>query len=173
MEYSFTLTYRLPDDAADVDETVERLGEAGCNDALIGLGQSGRIALAFDREANSAREAMVSALGDVKRAIPAASLIEASPDLVGLSDVAEIVGVSRQNMRKLMMNSASFPSPIHAGSTVIWHLAHILAWLDAKGCYEFDTKILEVAGSAMLINFAKESRQHGANIPSDISEVTA
>jgi predicted DNA-binding transcriptional regulator AlpA len=172
MEYSFTLTYRLPAYDCDVDETVERLGEAGCHDALIGLGQPGRIALAFAREANTAREAMVSALGDVKRAIPAATLIEASPDLVGLSDVAEVVGVSRQNMRKLMMNSPSFPSPVHAGSTVVWHLAHILAWLEAKGCYEFDTKIFEVAETAMLINFAKESRQHGANIPSDISALT-
>lgn len=173
MEYSFTLTYRLTEDAGDVDEIVERLGASGCDDALIGLGQPGRIGLEFIREAHSAREAMVSALGDVKRAIPAATLIEASPDLVGLSDVAQVVGLSRQNMRKLMVNAGGFPSPVHAGSTVVWHLADILAWLDLKGTYKFEKTILEVAKTAMLVNFAKESRHHEPIIPRDISELIA
>lgn len=116
---------------------------------------------------------MLSALADTRRAIPTASLIEAAPDFVGLSDVADVVGLSRQNMRKLMLNACGFPSPVHAGSTVLWHLADILSWLDAKGTYQFDESILEVAKTAMLINFAKESRYHGQIIPKDISELTA
>jgi predicted DNA-binding transcriptional regulator AlpA len=173
MEYSFSLTYRLAEDSGDVDQIIERLGAAGCDDALVGVGQPGRIGLDFIREAGTAREAMVSALRDVKAAIPAATLMEASPDLVGLSDVAEVVGLSRQNMRKLMVNSGGFPSPVHAGSTAVWHLADILSWLDAKGTYRFEKSILEVAKTAMLINFAKESRYHQQVIPKDISELTA
>ncbi len=173
MEYSFTLTYRLPADGDDVDRLVERLGAAGCDDALVGVGQPGRIGLDFIREAGTAREAMVSALRDIKGAIPSAVLTEASPDLVGLSDVAEIVGVSRQNMRKLMVNSDGFPSPVHAGSTVLWHLADILSWLDSKGTYGVEKSILEVAKTAMLINFAKEARHHEQVVPSDIAELTA
>ena len=132
MEYIFTLKYRLAEGATEVDELVERLGAAGCDDSLIGLGAPGRIALEFTREAPDARTAMVSALEDVKRAIPTARLIEASPDFVGLSDVAELVGVSRQNMRKLMVNSSSFPMPVHEGSAAVWHLADILSWLDTQ-----------------------------------------
>lgn len=173
MDYVFTLKYRLAEDAGDVDELVERLGAAGCDDSLIGLGTPGRIALEFTRDATDARTAMVSALQDVKRAIPTARLIEASPDFVGLSDVAELVGVTRQNMRKLMVGSGSFPMPVHEGSAAVWHLADILSWLDAKGSYSFERSILDVAKTAMLLNFAKESRQQEAAIPHDIWELTA
>lgn len=173
MEYIFTLKYLLIEDASDADELVERLAAAGCDDSLIGLGIPGRIALEFTREANSAREAMVSALADVKRAIPTARMIEAVPDFVGLSDVAEVVGVTRQNMRKLMVNARSFPIPVHEGSAAVWHLADILSWLDAKGTYQFDKSILEVAKTAMQLNFARESRRQASNIPRDIWELTA
>ena len=45
MEFSFTLKYQLSDDDCNLDELVERLGAAGCDDALVGIGQPGRIAL--------------------------------------------------------------------------------------------------------------------------------
>jgi hypothetical protein len=101
MEYEFTLSFKLPVDEADTDTLVERLGAAGCDDALVGIGQSGRIALNFTREAGSAQEAIVSALRDVKKAIPAARLVEAGPDLVGLTDVAALVGVTRLHQRRV------------------------------------------------------------------------
>lgn len=54
---------------------------------------------------------MVSALADARRAMPSATLIEAVPDLVGLTDIADAVGMSRQNMRKLMIGyPESFPA---------------------------------------------------------------
>ncbi|EJR8320695.1 DNA-binding protein, partial [Escherichia coli] len=43
MEYTFTLKYQLADDDRDPEALVERLGEAGCDDALIGIGQPGRL----------------------------------------------------------------------------------------------------------------------------------
>jgi len=136
MEYTFTLKYQLTDDDRDPDALVERLCEAGCDDALVGIGQPGRLALEFTREAADADEAVRSALADVRRAAPTARLIEVAPDLVGLTDVADIVGVSRQNMRKLMLaHPGSFPAPVHEGSASIWHLADVLDWLQAKGSY--------------------------------------
>ncbi|CPQ46083.1 DNA-binding protein [Bordetella pertussis] len=113
MEYLFTLKYQLADADSDLDALVERLGEAGCDDALVGMGLPGRLVLEFTREADSAEAAVRSALADVRRAMPTAALIEAAPDLVGLTDVAQIVGVSRQNMRKLMLaHPATFPAPM-------------------------------------------------------------
>jgi len=85
IEYTFTLKYRLSDDDRDADELVERLGEAGCADALVGVGIAGRLALEFTREAESAQIAVRSALEDVKNAIPSAMLVEVSPDFVGLT----------------------------------------------------------------------------------------
>lgn len=103
---------------------------------------------------------MRSALADVRLAVPSAKLIEVAPDLVGLTDVAEMVGVSRQNMRKLMLaNPGSFPAPVHEGSASIWHLADVLAWLQAKGSYSLERNVLEVARVALQVNLAKESRR--------------
>ena len=62
MEYTFTLKYPLAEHDSDPDVLVERLGEAGCDDALVGIGQPGRLALEFTREAESAQVAVRSAL---------------------------------------------------------------------------------------------------------------
>ena len=107
MEYIFTLKYQLADHDSDLDLLVERLGAAGCDDALAGVGQPGRLALEFSREAESAEEAVRTALADV-------------------------VGISRQAMRKLMLaHRATFPMPVHEGSASIWRLAEVLDWLSA------------------------------------------
>ncbi|MEF2117998.1 DNA-binding protein [Pseudomonas aeruginosa] len=160
MEYTFTLKYQLADDGWNPDVLVERLGAAGCDDALVGIGQPGRLALEFIREAENADAAVRSALADVRSAVPSARLIEVAPDLVGLTDVAEMVGVSRQNMRKLMLaNPGSFPTPVHEGSASIWHLADVLTWLQARGSYSLARDVLEVARVALQVNLAKESRR--------------
>lgn len=103
---------------------------------------------------------MRSALADVRRAAPSARLIEVAPDLVGLTDVADIVGVSRQNMRKLMLaHPGSFPAPVHEGSASIWHLADVLGWMQAKGGYALAREVLDVARAALQVNVAKEGRR--------------
>lgn len=160
MEYTFILKYQLSGDDSDADALVERLAVSGCDDAVVGIGQPGRLALEFTREADSAEKAIVTALRDVKRAIPSARLIEAAPDLVGLTDVADLVGVSRQNMRKLMIShTADFPQPVHEGSTVIWHLVDLLTWLQKKAGYATDRRIVDVAAATLQINLTKEARR--------------
>ena len=158
MEYVFTLKFQLGDAEDSVDVLVERLAEAGCDDALIGSGIKGRLALEFQREGRSAEEAVRSALRDVRRALPGATLIEAAPDLVGLAEVAELIGVSRQNMRKLMLAyPESFPAPLHEGSSSLWHLADVLAWLAPRGSYAVPEAALELATATMRVNLAREA----------------
>lgn len=160
LEYTFTLNYRLSDEDQNVDALVERLGEAGCTDALVGIGIPGRLALEFTREAASAQAAMRSALKDVKRVISGATLVEASPDFVGLTDVAEIMGVSRQAMRKLMLANGNFPLPVHEGAASVWHLADVLGWLDGRKGYRPDRLLRETAAAALEVNAAKAARRH-------------
>ena len=162
MEYTFTLKYQLTAGDCDADDLVERLGAAGCDDAMVGIGQPGRIALEFTREAPDADAALESALTDVIAAIPSAKLIEAAPDFVGLTDVAELVGVSRQNMRKLRVtHPTSFPPPVHENSAATWHLVDVLEWLQGQGGYTMEPAMVEVSRSARHINIAKEVAQLG------------
>ncbi|WP_150641526.1 helix-turn-helix transcriptional regulator [Pseudomonas fluorescens] len=160
MDYIFTLKYQLAQCDCDPDELVERLYAAGCDDALIGVGLPGRLALEFTREAATAETALRSALMDVKRIVPDARLVEVAPDFVGLTDIAEIIGVSRQNMRKLMLtHCTSFPLAVHEGKTSVWHLAEVLSWLDAKGGYRLEQPVIDVARIAQSVNLVKESRR--------------
>lgn len=163
MDYIFTLKYQLADTAEDIDALVERLGAAGCDDALAGIVLPGRLALEFTRSARTAQEAVHGALADVLRALPEARLIEAAPDLVGLTDIAELAGVSRQNMRKLMLaHPGSFPAPVHEGTTSLWHLADVLAWLQARGNYTVPDGVAEVAHAALEVNLSKEAHRLSA-----------
>lgn len=156
--FDFTLKFNLPDPAADAAAFLDRLAAAGCDDATAGIGLNGRIALEFTRESRSAADAVLGALRDVSRAIPGAVLVEAAPDFVGLTDVARILGFSRQYARKVMISSGSeFPAPVHDGNPTLWRLAKVLAWAEARGA-EVDRALLEVARAAHQVNLAREMR---------------
>jgi hypothetical protein len=124
MEYEFGLKYKVAD-GADMDELIEQLVEAGCDDALVGTGQPGRIALDFTRDASSAKNAVVSAPSAVKKASPGAKLLEVTPDFVGMTEVAEMLDVSRQNIQRLKQaHPFNFPAPVHEGSRRLASSAH-------------------------------------------------
>ena len=171
-EYEFTVKFRLPDASADPEQFIDALAEAGCDDATVGIGHPGRIVLDFTREAENALHAIASAVQAVKDAIPGAELVEASPDFVGLTDVADIAGFSRQNMRKLMLgHPATFPAPIHEGNPSLWHLASVLAWLRNQQRH-VDDALLEVAEVAMALNVAREARHLNATtLPKELARL--
>ena len=157
-QYEFTLRFVLPSMDIVSDELVERLGNAGCDDALIGVGHSGRIALEFARSSESARTAILSAIRDVRSALPEGELAEVAPDIVGLTDVAGMVGCSRQNMRKLLVASGTgMPPPIHEGTPSLWHLAPVLNWLAREKRYAVATDLLELSEAAMRVNAALDA----------------
>lgn len=160
MEYVFTLKYQLPAQDGEQAPVAQRLVAAGCADARILAGLRGRLMLAFTRAAAQADAALMGALEQVRRAVPGARLIEAGPDLVGLTDVATVVGVSRQNMRKLMLTHPStFPSPMHEGnSSSVWHLVDVLGWMKSRGSYRIEAAVLEVAAVTKSINLMREGR---------------
>ena len=156
--YEFSLKFSLPESHDSIDEVVERLGKHGCTDALVGIGKTGRLALQFSRRAPSAIDAIVSAIKDVKNAVPEAQLIEGAPDLVGLTDIAELLNFSRQNARKLIItHSETFPPPTHEGKTALWRLYTVLKWAEEKKRYTIDERLFEIAKTNMQLNIARET----------------
>lgn len=158
-DFSFVLNFALPAGQEDPAALVDALFEAGCDDATVGVGQVGTIGLDFTRSAESAEAALRSAIQDVGAAIPGATLVQAGPDLVGLSDMAEIFGFTRQNMRKYAVGKSSFPAPAHIGEPSLWHLAEIVAWLRANTSVQPRDDVFEVAKAAAKINFETEQRR--------------
>jgi len=178
-EYDFILNFNLPDIPVNLDNFLETLATEGCDDALIGIGKKGRIALNFIRESSSATEAVYSAIRDVKRAIPQAVLTEVSPDFVSLTEVAKLLGCTRQNIRNLIIkDELNSPQPIYGGTPSIWHLSDILHWLYEEKNYRnrIDPNLLELSKVNKDFNIARkwetvdpEQKQKMINFFSQIS----
>ena len=84
--------------------------------------------------------------------------MEATPDLVGLSDIATILGCSRQNIRKIMVNNGlEFPVPVHEGKSALWHLSKVLVWLKDHKSYDVECSLLDVAATNMQLNIVRDS----------------
>ena len=157
-EYEFTLKFQLPNPTTDTGMFVDALYESGCDDAIIGTGIKGFIALDFIREAPSAYDAISSAINDVRKAIPRAEIVEASPDFVGVTDVANLLGCSRQNIQKLLSNSISDrPPAVYGGAQSVWHLLEILTWLIEHKNYDIDESLVEIAKTTRSLNLVKQS----------------
>ena len=154
--WEFVLKFRLPPDREEPTAWLDALFEVGCDDATVGTGRRGSIALDFSREAVSADAAVRSAIADVLTAIPGAQLTEIAPDLVNLADLAEIVGCSRQNIRKYAAGeirtvAAAFPDPVYTGNPSLWRLAEVLVWFDRNTDLHPDPRSVELARIASKI----------------------
>ena len=158
--YTFVLNFELPQRTQNAENHLDALFEAGCDDATIGVGQYGVIGLDFARSAESAEEALRSAIDNVQTAIPGAVLVQAGPDLVGLTQIAELFSFSRQNMRKYATaHSATrdaFPAPVVAGETGLWHLAEVIAWLTTNTAVSAPSGLLDVSKATAKLNFEIE-----------------
>ncbi|MEL6552885.1 MAG: DNA-binding protein [Cyanobacteria bacterium J06621_11] len=151
--YEFILTFSLKNPDEDPSRYEAALEENDCTDALLGIGRKGLISLDFSRESVSAYEAISSAIRAVEKSIPDAELIEMEPDFVGITDIAQLVNRSRQNIRKLVYaDDSNCPDPIHGGNPALWHLCDILQWLRQEKAYEIDDEVIDVATSAKSIN---------------------
>jgi predicted DNA-binding transcriptional regulator AlpA len=158
MEYEFILKFALPSPDDDPSNFLDSLYEAGCgDDAVIGVGKRGTIALDFSRHGASAEEAVLSAVQDVTKAIPGAVLTEVTPDLVTLAGVADVIGCSRQNIRKYAAGEikaleATFPRPVVSGAVTLWSLYEVTNWFKRNTDLHPPRSVIEVSKIARRIN---------------------
>ena len=162
--WQFVVKFRLPAGGEDPSVWLDALFEAGCDDATVGVGSRGNIALDLSRAAPSAEEAVRSAIDAVRKAIPGAVLMEVSPDLVNLADLADVVGCSRQNIRKYAVGEARtvtvpFPDPVFTGNPSLWRLAEVAAWLDRHTDLHPPVSILELSRVTSKANLDVQYRR--------------
>lgn len=159
-EFDFTLRFDIKTLDITPAECADRLYGAGCDDALIGTGTPGYIALNFIREAECAHHAVITALKDVRRSLPHAPLVEASPDLGGVSDIAKLMNCSRQNTRKLISLAQDCPPPIHVGKYPIWHMSEVLSHLNATRNCDISEDIIALTKVIQYINSENDYHKH-------------
>ena len=124
-EFEFDLIFALPRKDLDQDKILDALFEAGCDDAVVGLGAPGLVGLAFTRGGESAREVITGAIEAALLALPeGAKLREVKPDLVSQGDVASRLRVSRQALQK-----RELPPPSIGG---LYRASEMFAVLDAQ-----------------------------------------
>lgn len=106
----------------------------------------GSYSFAFARQGACARDVMHGARVEVLRALPGAQLVEAVPDLVGLTEAGRFLGISRQAVRKWAVSrGGNFPPAIHGVNGAVWHLLEILEWMRAVRQVRVDPKLVDVA----------------------------
>ncbi|WP_372072501.1 hypothetical protein P7L75_09930 [Tistrella mobilis] len=105
--YEFDLIFALPS-PADIDSILDRLYDAGCDDAVIGVGAPDMIGLGFTRYGPDAETVISRTLNQILIALPeGCRLREVKPDLVSLAEVAARLGVTRQALQKREMPAPS------------------------------------------------------------------
>ena len=100
--HHFTLIVDGPD--LQDDALIDRLFEAGCDDAAIGRSDGIQYA-DFDREAASLDEAVLTAVTDVERVEGVSVVRVANAGLVSMTDIASRIGCTRESVRLLIIGA--------------------------------------------------------------------
>lgn len=150
-EYEFSIVIR---DADFSDLNVhDSLFESGCDDALI-CANNNTVYLQFTREANSAQEAILSALSDIKVAGFKDLIIEES-SAITISEIANKAALTRQaihNYVKGHRGDGNFPKPIAglSSNNPLYDWYEVAQWLNNHNALSDES--LEVAHVARKFN---------------------
>ena len=132
--YEFSMVVAGLDSAARSFE--DKLFEAGCSDALIGV-VKGLVVLDFTRQASSFADALKSAMRDIRKA--GGRVVRIEPDsYASLSDIAARTGLTRQSVSLLVQGkrgAGSFPPPVArvTSDSPLWDWLIVARWLTRHG----------------------------------------
>jgi hypothetical protein len=159
--FNFTLT--LSGVSANTPGLEDALHAAGCDDALICF-YGTAVYLEFDRQSESLEVAVLSAIRDIESSASLHARVESvDSTLVGLSDIAELTGVSRQAIALLKdgaRGSGKFPGPVQRvkGNSPLWRWKTIVNWLVDEARIPADSPLVAHAHMMDSLNLALQLR---------------
>jgi hypothetical protein len=159
--FNFTLT--LSGVTSQTPELEDALFAAGCSDALVCF-YGTAVYLDFDRDSPSLEQALLSAISDVESATLLNIRVESvDSTLVGLSDIAELTGVSRQAIALLKegaRGTGRFPGPVQRvkGNSPLWRWKSVVDWLVAEKRIAADSPMVANAQLLDNLNLALQLR---------------
>ena len=175
-EYEFVLVLSGVKDISS--PVMNALFEAGCDDATPSL-RFGRVYLTFARVAPSLKEAVFSAIRDIKKANIGASVVSVDDcNLVSQSDIARRIKRSRQQVGQYVSakrGPGNFPPPVCALAEghPLWQWCEVSYWLWQNGIIGED--ILNESRLVAAVNSVLEfihQRQHDSNLMDEILRFT-
>jgi len=116
------------------DNILEALLEAGCDDATVSL-QHGKVSMDFTRTALSLKDAVVSAIRDVRRAGIGADVLRVDDcNLVTQAEIGRRSGRSRQVIHQYYLGQrgpGGFPSPVCqiSDNAPLWRWCEVAFWM--------------------------------------------
>ena len=140
-KFEFEVVFALPDGEFDVLDLSNAFFEAGFEDAVVGLGQRGLVAVALELEGDDAEKVIVSAARDILKHLPPGSALrEVRPDLVSLAEVAKRLHIKRQALQKRRM-----PAPALCGHYRVTEIAEAITEAKTAGCRKarFDVHVAD------------------------------
>jgi len=158
-EYEFSIVIRDADFSAP--NLHDLLFENGCDDALI-CANNNTVYLQFTREANSAQEAILSALSNINDAGFKDLIIEES-NAITISEIASKAELTRQaihNYVKGHRGDRNFPKPIAglSSNNPLYDWYEVAQWLNNHDALSNES--LEVALVAKYFNFNTATDRH-------------
>ena len=125
-------------DGSDLQDgaIIDRLFEAGCDDAAVGR-SDGIQYIDFDREAANLGEAVLSAVTDVEHVDGVSVVRVADAGLVSMTDIASRVGRTRESVRLLITSArgpGGFPAPVTDPRSRyrLWRWSDVAHWLTTR-----------------------------------------
>ena len=167
-EYEFELVLtNVPELTTEVEDS---LYEAGCDDATLSV-QFGRMFLSFSREAPSLKDAILSAIRDVKKANIGAEVIRVGVcDLVTQAEIARRLGRARQVVHQYITGQrgpGGFPAPV-CSKPPLWAWREVASWLGQNDMIK--PEAVREAEQTAIINSALELQQHRKQLDSGLVE---
>jgi hypothetical protein len=155
-------------------EAENALFEAGCDDATASV-RFGRVYLTFSRTAPALKDAILSAIRDVRRAGIGADVLRVdSCNLVTQADIARKIGRTRQLVHQYMTGErgpGGFPAPAcHiCDESPLWYWCEVAYWLWQNDMIKED--VLREAEHVYFINTVLELRHQRQLAPNLADEV--
>lgn len=156
------------------EEAHDALYEAGCDDATLSV-RSGRCYLTFSRRGATTKDAILSAIRDVKKANIGIEVLRVDNcNLVTQADIARRINRTRQQVHQYIVGQrgpGGFPSPAcHlAEESPLWYWCEVAYWMWQNNIIKHD--VLKEAEEVRLINSVLELRQQQKLTPELAEEV--
>lgn len=152
---------------------MDALYESGCDDGNLAL-SNGRPQIRFSRESKSLKEAIVSAIRDVRSAGVEVLRVDLE-EMVCQSDIARLTGKSRQHIHQLikgLRGPGTFPAPLsRIKSKPVWAWHEVVLWFAENKIVPVER--VETARTIGAINCLLNLSHYGAKLSkTEFSRIT-